>query len=257
MRGVRLAPTQKQQDIRVVLDLLGATTHRTERRGPVLEIFLQRKAPTPVTSPVAQPVPPALSPGRLIPPAGRRALVVIDAGHGGRDPGSIGFLKSQEKVVTLAVAQYLQRYLENDNIQAVMSRSEDREVLLQPRIDTANLRNADMFVSIHCNSMPPGNTRVRGIETYYSHPQSLPLATVLHKQLIDQLGVTDRRVRQWPGLYIRHTRMPSVLMEIGFLSSPDEEALLVNPAYQRQVAKAMRDGIYTYLVQQQRLKPGV
>ncbi|MGV3525683.1 MAG: N-acetylmuramoyl-L-alanine amidase [Candidatus Sericytochromatia bacterium] len=256
LRGIRLAPTQNQQDIRIVLDLLGAFSYRTERRGDSLEIFLQRKV---VTQPSAVPslLPPAAKPGGLISPQGSRALVVIDAGHGGRDAGAVGFAKNQEKIVTLAVAQYLQRYLENDNIQAVMSRSDDREVLLQPRIDTANLRNADMFVSIHCNSMPPGNTRVRGIETYYSHPQSLPLANTLHKQLIDQLGATDRRVRHWPGLYIRHTRMPSVLMEIGFLSSPDEEALLANPAYQRQVAKAMRDGIYTYLVQQQRLKPGV
>ncbi|MEZ0369357.1 MAG: N-acetylmuramoyl-L-alanine amidase, partial [Candidatus Sericytochromatia bacterium] len=109
-------------------------------------------------------------------------------------------------------------------------------------------------VSIHCNSMPPNNTDVHGIETYYTTPQSLELANTLHKYLVTELGAPDRRVRK-RGLFVtRKTKMPSVLMEIGFLSNPNEEALLANPAYQRRVAKAIRDGIYDYLSRHQKLR---
>lgn len=245
IRNIRMAPTHadKQTDVRVVLDLIGEVTYRYEQRQNYLEITLQSKAPP--RAPV------------IITPQNRRAFVVIDAGHGGNDPGAIGTTRNQEKIITLAVSQYLQRYLENDNIQAVLTRSEDLEVLLQPRVDVANLRNADLFISIHCNSMPPGNTHVRGIETYYTTPQSKELADILHRYLVKELGAIDRRVRQ-RGLFVtRKAKMPSVLLEIGFLSSPDEEALLANPAYQRQVAKAIRDGIYDYLSRHQKLKPGV
>ncbi|MGV3525682.1 MAG: N-acetylmuramoyl-L-alanine amidase [Candidatus Sericytochromatia bacterium] len=245
IRNIRMAPTHadKQTDVRVVLDLLGEVTYRYEQHQNYLEITLQGKAPP--RAPV------------IITPQNRRAFVVIDAGHGGNDPGAIGTTRNQEKIITLAVSQYLQRYLENDNIQAVLTRSEDLEVLLQPRVDVANLRNADLFISIHCNSMPPGNTHVRGIETYYTTPQSKDLADTLHRYIVKELGAIDRRVRQ-RGLFVtRKAKMPSVLLEIGFLSSPDEEALLANPAYQRQVAKAIRDGIYDYLSRHQKLKPGV
>jgi len=95
--------------------------------------------------------------------------------------------------------------------------------------------------------MPPGNTHVRGIETYYTTAQSKGLADTIHKYMIKELGAPDRRVRS-RGLFVtRRSKMPSVLLEIGFLSSPAEEALLSNPNYQRKVAKAIRDGIQAYL----------
>jgi N-acetylmuramoyl-L-alanine amidase len=105
--------------------------------------------------------------------------------------------------------------------------------------------------------MPPGNTHVRGIETYYTTPQSKELADTLHRYMVSQLGALDRRVRQ-RGLFVtRKATMPSVLLEIGFLSSPEEEALLANPNYQRKVAKAIRDGIHEYLTRHQKLKPQI
>ncbi len=242
IKNIRLTPTQsgQQTDIRLTLDLHGTVIYQFNQTDDYLEVLIQGRQRKP-----------------LLNVQNRRAFVVIDAGHGGNDPGAIGVAKTQEKQVALAVTQFLQQYLENDNIQAVMTRSEDMEVLLQPRVDVANLRNADLFVSVHLNSMPPGNTHVRGIETYYTTPQSKALADTVHRYMIKELGAQDRRVRK-RGLFVtRKTKMPSVLLEIGFLSSPEEEALLVNPNYQRRVAKAIRDGIYDYLSKNKQLKPEI
>ena len=242
IKNIRFAPTQtaQQTDIRLTLDLHGTVIYQFNQTDDYLEVLIQGRQRKP-----------------LLNVQNRRAFVVIDAGHGGNDPGAIGTAKTQEKKIALAVSEYLQHYLEGDNIQAVMTRSEDMEVLLQPRVDVANLRNADLFVSIHLNSMPPGNTHVRGIETYYTTPQSQALADTLHRYMIKELGAQDRRVRK-RGLFVtRKTKMPSVLLEIGFLSSPEEEALLSNANYQRRVAKAIRDGIYDYLSKNKQLKPEI
>lgn len=236
IRNIRFIPTQLKEgtDIRMVLDLHDQVKYEYAWRNNYLEILLQ--------GPEQQERAPLVTPGN------RRAFIVIDAGHGGNDPGAIGpESKTQEKDVTLAVSKYLERYLMNDRIQVAMTRSEDLEILLQPRVDVANLRNADLFISIHANSMPPGNTHVRGIETYYTTAHSKGLADTIHKYMVKELGTPDRRVRS-RGLFVtRRSKMPSVLLEIGFLSSPAEEALLSNPSYQRKIAKAIRDGIQAYL----------
>ncbi len=236
IKGIRFIPTQGKEntDIRMVLDLHAQVKYEYAWRNNYLEILLQGPERERERAPI-------------VTPGNRKAFIVIDAGHGGNDPGAIGPSKTQEKEVTLAVAKYLERYLMNDQIQVAMTRSEDLEILLQPRVDVANLRNADLFISIHANSMPPGNTHVRGIETYYTTAHSKSLADTLHKYMVKELGAPDRRVRS-RGLFVtRRSKMPSVLLEIGFLSSPAEEALLSNPAYQRKVAQAIRDGIQAYL----------
>lgn len=234
IKSIRFIPTQAKSDsdIRMVLDLYDQVKYEYAWRNNHLEIVLQGPERAP-----------------LVNASNRKAFVVIDAGHGGNDPGAIGPSKTQEKEVTLAVARYLERYLMNDQIQVAMTRSEDLEILLQPRVDVANLRNADLFISIHANSMPPGNTHVRGIETYYTTPQSKGLADTIHKYVVKELGAPDRRVRS-RGLFVtRRAKMPSILLEIGFLSSPAEEALLSNPAYQRKIAKAIRDGVQAYFAE--------
>lgn len=231
---IRMIPQndQQQTDIRFIFELKDNVTYQYSTQKRYIEITMQTNKTT-------------LSPS--VDPTSQRAFIVIDPGHGGNDPGAIGKGGVREKDVTLAVSEYLKRYLENDQFKVILTRAEDLEVLLQPRVDVANLRNADLFISIHCNSMPPNNEHIRGIETYYTTPESKELADILHQYLVKELNAPDRRVRK-RGLFVtRKTKMPSVLLEIGFVSNPEEEALLNNSGYQRRVAKAIRDGIYDYL----------
>ncbi len=240
---IRMAPVNRQQntDIRFVFDLKGEANFQYSTHERYVEIVMQAREKDRAP---------------LLPPDSRRAFIVIDAGHGGNDPGAIGKGGTREKEVTLAVSEYLKRYLENDQFKVILTRAEDMEVLLQPRVDVANLRNSDLFISIHCNSMPPNNEHVRGIETYFTTPQSKELADVLHQYLVKELKAPDRRVRK-RGLFVtRKTKMPSVLLEIGFLSNPQEEAQLSNSNYQRLVAKAIRDGIYDYLSKHKPVRGG-
>lgn len=272
VRGVRFAPTKGEQDLRVVLDLGAGASHRAVWKQGYLELTIQRKAeplksslsltqprsgsviaPPSLDKPFqpsqqqpAQPMMPSVTPPALGPV---RPMVVVDAGHGGHDPGAIGVLQIQEKDVTLAVSRYLAQYLANDRVGVALTRSHDLEVLLQPRVDVAQQNNAGLFVSVHCNSVAAPQASARGIETYYATPQSKELAETIHRHLIGELGATNRGVRKEGHYVTRHTTMPSVLIEIGFLTNPEEGQLLANPEYQRRIAKAIRDGIQDYLAQ--------
>lgn len=176
----------------------------------------------------------------------KKFYVAIDAGHGGRDPGAVGQRKLLEKDVALAVAYYLRKKLLDDNIGVLLTRKDDSEVLLKPRVDVANLASTDIFVSIHCNAMV--NSGTYGIETYYKTTQSLKLAKVLHETITKKLPTLDRGIRTQPFYVIKHTTMPSVLLEIGYISNLNEESLLATPAYQEKVANAIYDGIKQYMM---------
>lgn len=175
----------------------------------------------------------------------KRFVIALDPGHGGKDPGAIGKAGYREKDVTLAVTYYLRQMLLDNGLAVLMARSDDSEILLQPRVDIANNNGADLFVSIHCNSME-GNT-VRGIETYYRTPQSTTFAQTVHKSMIENLGALDRGTRVRNFFVIRKTTMPSVLLEIGYLSNPGEEQLLATVSYQKKVAASIYKGIKEYL----------
>jgi len=130
-------------------------------------------APAPAT-PSPSPAQPPSSGPRVPPPArahpkpsAQKYLIVIDAGHGGKDPGAIGPGRMREKDVTLAVAKKLKKRLEreNPNLEVVLTRSDDTYLSLVERTAKANILNANLFISIHCNASP--NRQVAGIETYY------------------------------------------------------------------------------------------
>lgn len=242
IRFAALGADQKS-NVRVVFDLKDEVSFQySNKDGRVLELILQSKQGN------------VLNEVR----SNRKAFVILDAGHGGNDPGAIGKQGLREKDVTLAVSEYLQRYLENDQFKVILSRDNDSEILLQPRVDVANQKHADLFISVHCNSMPPGNPHIKGIETYYTTPQSLELANILHRRMVGELQTPDRGVRKRNLFVTRKTVMPSVLLEIGFVSNPAEEALLGNPNYQRRVARTIYNGIQEYLLLQERKsrKPG-
>mgnify|MGYP005832784161 CR=1 FL=1 len=178
--------------------------------------------------------------------------VVLDPGHGGQDAGAVGPSGLQEKVVALAVARRAAEYLAG-SVAVRLSREDDVALgtddnsELGNRAKVANDWGADCFVSIHCNSF--GSSGARGTETYY-HPASekgRKLAGALQKCLVDALQLADRGVKQANFAVLRLTECPAALVEIAFISNPQEEAMLADPEFQARAARAVAEGVAGYL----------
>ncbi|MEB3330742.1 MAG: N-acetylmuramoyl-L-alanine amidase [Candidatus Sericytochromatia bacterium] len=172
--------------------------------------------------------------------------VTVDPGHGGTDGGTTGTGGTREKDVTLAIATRLARTMEANGLGVQMTRMRDLEILLRPRVEMANRNDSDVFISIHANSFGP-QKGVRGIETYYFSDESYPLARAIHRSLVRTLGQPDRGVRRNNFYVVHHTRMPAALVEIGYLSNPEEERLLTDPAYQEKAAQAIYEGVRQFI----------
>jgi N-acetylmuramoyl-L-alanine amidase CwlD len=177
--------------------------------------------------------------------------VTVDPGHGGTDHGAIGTKGTREKDVTLAIATRLSRIMATNGMSVQMTRMKDLEILLRPRVEMANRNDSDVFISIHANSF--GSMKgVAGIETYYFTDESYNLAKSVHKHLVRTLKQPDRGVRKNNFYVVHHTKMPSALIEIGYLSNPQEEAKLKDPVYQEQAAQAIYRGVREFLEERKR-----
>ncbi|MFD1178806.1 N-acetylmuramoyl-L-alanine amidase [Paenibacillus puldeungensis] len=187
------------------------------------------------------------SPGTVIPNTDGKPTVVIDAGHGGSQPGTLSATKKQEKDFTLAVALKVEKLLAQQNdIHYIMTRTTDVKMSLEDRVKVANDNNATLFVSIHGNSINPGSNP-SGSETYYTREASIPLAKVMHKHLVEATGFADRKVR-YSSLHVtRETTMPAVLLEVGYLSNSNDEAAMYTEDFQQRVAEGIVAGIREYL----------
>jgi len=177
-------------------------------------------------------------------------IVVIDPGHGGRDPGAV-HNGIQEKDIVLTISHMVMEHLNaNPNIRAYMTRQTDVAVVNSRRASFAN-QMADLYVSIHANAV---NNRpaVSGIETWYAqHAReenftftSRDFATIMQRNMIAATGAVDRGVRNGPNfIVLRDSHMPAVLLEVGFISNAAEAARLATYAHQRLLARAIYDGI--------------
>jgi N-acetylmuramoyl-L-alanine amidase len=126
-----------------------------------------------------------------------------------------------------------------------MPREDDSYVSLEDRYNFANQKNADLFISIHCNAMPKHNT-MSGSETYYWSPQSLDLARAIHPEVVRAMGGRDGGIRRRAFAVIHHTVMPSVLIEVGYIDNTNDEARLGDPGFQQTFGDAVRDGVLSY-----------
>ncbi|MBO8164033.1 MAG: N-acetylmuramoyl-L-alanine amidase [Brevibacillus sp.] len=172
-------------------------------------------------------------------------MIVVDAGHGAHDPGARGTAGNWEKDFNLAVANRMMELLKQyPEFQPVATRTTDVFLELQERVALANEYEADLFISIHANSF--SNAGTRGTETYYYNDYSEPFARIVHKHLVKATGFPDRKVRKYPFYVIRHTKMPAVLTETGFMSNPTENAELMKPEFQDKVARALVAAIREY-----------
>ena len=183
-------------------------------------------------------------------------IIVLDPGHGGSDPGAIGPTGLQEKQVTLPIAEYLKSILEAKGAKVILTRTTDVDVYgphasgvdeLQARVNVANGNQADAFISIHINSF--SNPNVGGIATYYfdGSDQSKKLASSVQEQIAEHNGFNGDRGIQPGNLYVlRHSLMPSILVELGFISNPKEEGHLKESETQKDFANELAKGLELY-----------
>ena len=175
-----------------------------------------------------------------------RLVVVVDPGHGGGDPGAVGIGGLHEADLVLDVARQVAALLEKQGIQAVLTRQDDREVELEPRVDLADRLNADLFVSIHANAIDLSRPDVNGLETYY-YDSGGALAAAIHNSLVNATGMNDRGIRQARFYVLTETSMPAVLVEIGFVTGREDVARFNSAAARSQIAAAIVQGILRYV----------
>ncbi|MBT9615619.1 MAG: GBS Bsp-like repeat-containing protein [Streptococcus salivarius] len=190
-------------------------------------------------------------------------VVYLDAGHGGYDPGA-SYFGISEKSLTLAIQSRVKDKLEAEGYQVVTTRTSDTYVDLTDRSRAANASESDIFVSIHINAS--GSSAAQGIETYYYQPyaeypsrinatyhanptrlsMSDTLANAIQSSLINATGAQNQGVKRQTFAVLRETTSPAVLLELGFLSNPQEAARLNTSAYQETLANAIVAGIKRY-----------
>ncbi|MGM1046172.1 MAG: N-acetylmuramoyl-L-alanine amidase [Bacillota bacterium] len=217
--------------VRVVINLTTAKNYTVSTENAGL-IFVDLNATD------SDPAPPIGSTGKKV--------VVIDAGHGGGQPGALSITGKYEKTMNLSIAKKVEALLKNEkSIDVVMTRSDDSTMSLSDRTKLANNLKSDIFVSIHGNSNT--SSTPNGTETYYTRETSIELANIIHKYLVKATGLKDRKVKPGNLHVTRETKMPAVLLEIGFLSNSSDESQLFNEDFQNRVAQGIVNGIKEYL----------
>lgn len=248
--------------VRVVVELDGTASYVVKQDGNNLQLVITEisRNPNPPTAP-----PPVVNPPEVTPPTTdepdpeegvistpivplatkEKVKIVIDAGHGGKDVGAVGN-GAKEKDLTLGIAQKLADRLRDDSkFTLVMTREGDTYPTLQDRANLANQEQADLFMSVHINSGP---STAKGTETYYyAGGTGKEYANVVHKYLLEATGFPDRKVRTANFYVIKYTKMPAVLVEIGFISNASETAKMVQEDFQQTVADKLYEGIREYV----------
>lgn len=182
-------------------------------------------------------------------PVRGRKVIVIDPGHGGPDPGAIGIGGLRETNVVLDISLEVSRILQRQGVVVYLTRTREVDVDLPPRVRLAERVRATAFVSIHANAISMSRPDVNGLETYHAPGARLGsrLARTVHNTILRRLRMPDRRVRPARFYVIRKTSMPAILVETGFLTGAQDIVRLRNPAWRKQMAQAIAEGILNYL----------
>jgi N-acetylmuramoyl-L-alanine amidase len=212
-----------------------------------IQLKQNRPGGSPITTiPIPRPIQPNPSVG-LPSIANNRIVVIVDPGHGGKDPGAIGYGGLREVDVILPIAKQVTALLEQRGVKVVLTRNADYFVDLAPRVDLAARVGADLFVSIHANSID-NRPDVSGLETYY-YGGGQRLAQTIHNSVLQSVNINSRGVRSARFYVLRKSSMPATLVEVGYVTSPQESQKLANPNYQRQMAEAITRGVLQYIQQ--------
>lgn len=186
--------------------------------------------------------------------------VILDAGHGGKDGGASSASGIIEKGIVLSVTKKVEDYLKLQGINVILTRDGDYDLAepeakkrkqqdLNKRVQIMNENETAIAVSIHANAI--GNSTWKGAQTFYDPKkiENKKLATAIMNSMKENLeGTTTREAKSISSLFIlKNSNVPSTLVEIGFLSNPDEADLLNSEAYQNQIAYAIYEGILYYI----------
>ncbi len=185
--------------------------------------------------------------------SGPMPTIVVDAGHGGNDFGTRGRAPyCEEKRIALQTARLVKKYLNQLGYHVVMTRLNDSFIPLDKRVEIANKAGAALFVSLHYNSAR--SPVAKGIEIFFYNSKENPkrtasshrLAHAVLIRLLRRTNAVSRGVKKGNFLVIRETEMPAIIVEGGFISNPEELALLKNPEYIEEISRGVADGIDFY-----------
>ncbi len=171
----------------------------------------------------------------------RKATVVIDAGHGGEQPGCV-VGKTMEKDVNLSIALALREELESRGIGVILTRSDDRNVQMEDRTDYASLIFADYFISIHCNAYVQDRS-VQGFQCFYYQSEEGKTLSDEITDMVEEKGIRIRRAGEVDFRVLRESSIPAVLIEVGYLTNYEERTALISEEYQRDMAITIAEGI--------------
>ncbi|MFJ6210746.1 N-acetylmuramoyl-L-alanine amidase [Lysinibacillus sp. NPDC092081] len=180
-------------------------------------------------------------------------IIILDPGHGGKDPGTVVGSNS-EKAITLKVGTIVKQKLEAAGAKVYMTRTGDTYPSLQDRVDFTNANYGEIFVSIHVNSA--ANTSAQGTETYYAistgdmYQEDIDLATFVNNQIVNNLNMKNRGVKEEQYYVIRNTIIPAILAELGFLTNDEDRAKMTDDQYVELFAESIYKGILEYYSKQ-------
>jgi len=212
--------------MRLVFEFDQKKNYRLEEKNNHIIIHLNEKE---ITTPQVEP---------------KNKTIVIDAGHGGFDPGAVGVNGLQEKEAVLSIALKSAQVLKNHGYKVILTRDTDKFLSLWKRVDIANKSKADIFISIHANSFY--NNSAHGIETFFKSNQGKKLADRIQDKLSQSLNRENRGIKYGNFYVISKTHMPSVLVETGFVSNKKEAILLQSQDYINRIADSILKGVNDY-----------
>lgn len=173
-----------------------------------------------------------------------KPLVIIDPGHGGKDPGARGKYSVEAQVV-LQISLKIIALLENDpEFEVLATRKDNTFLTLEERVEFANQAGGSLFLAVHANAI--NRQAVGGTETFVFYETNPTFGEIIHKHLIAATGLTDRGLKEAGFRVLRGSEMPAVLIEVAFMSNANEERLLNDQAFQNKVALAMYNALREY-----------
>ena len=170
-------------------------------------------------------------------------IIVIDPGHGGTDDGAVAN-GVREATVNLAVGLKIRDKLAATGATVILTRTRDVSLELKARVDIAKATDADIFVSVHANSLT--NQEISGIISFYQNGRSNNLAAFIQQALVKESGATDKGVRPENFYVMRENYITATLIEMGFLTNAPEALRLTDETYQNKIAEGIANGIINY-----------